>query len=265
MFQTVQKYSPTLGHCFLVLAVLFAAQLVMGVFSDMLPQSIVYAVSMIFPIGLVFLLAQKSPQADIRPLNSAGQGVKACLIVAALAVPLTLCIIYLIDPLPSLIPMPEVFKMVLRRVFYGCTPADLIISTCVLAPLAEEFLCRGVMARGLAGRMSRQGAILWSAALFAIMHANPWQAIPAFILGYFFGWIYLRTGCIWISIGLHSLNNLISSISALSMPELELDSGLADIMGGTYWHLFPVVLLVAVLFVCSILYVFHKYEKTVSS
>ena len=84
----------------------------------------------------------------------------------------------------------------------------------VLAPVLEEFLFRGIILTGLSRRMDPWWAILWSSVLFAIAHLNPWQALPAFAMGCFFGWIYYRTRSFWTVIGLHSLNNVMAIAAA---------------------------------------------------
>ena len=262
MIERIQKYSPSLGHCWLILLAVFFGEIVSGLLLEGCPQSVSYFVSMLFPVALIMLLAIKSPaDGQIQKLNAPKGGFLASTVFFFDAAVAMASIVVIIDPLTSLIPMPEAIKKVFEQVFYGAAPADLIISTCVLAPLLEEFLCRGVMLRGLSRRMSAPRAILWSAAFFAIMHANPWQAIPAFIIGAFFGWIYLRTGCIWLTVALHSLNNLISSLTALLWPQIGVDEGLLDILGTGYWYFFALAVIVLSMFFIYC----HADKKTVSS
>jgi len=54
--------------------------------------------------------------------------------------------------------------------------------------------------------ISFRKAIFYSAFLFTIIHDHKWFNV--FIIGSLFGYIYLKTRNIYITIGLHSLNNL---------------------------------------------------------
>ena len=50
-------------------------------------------------------------------------------------------------------------------------------------------------------------AIVISAVFFAFIHLNPWQAIPAFLLGCVFGYVYYRTGSLKLTMLMHFVNN----------------------------------------------------------
>ena len=66
--------------------------------------------------------------------------------------------------------------------------------------------------RGLLNRMSPFAAITMSAAFFAVIHMNPWQAIPAFILGLLFGFVYYKTGSLKLTMLMHCVNNTMAVI-----------------------------------------------------
>ena len=51
-----------------------------------------------------------------------------------------------------------------------------------------------------------------SAAFFAVLHMNPWQAIPAFLLGILFGYVYYRTGSLKLTMLMHCVNNTFATI-----------------------------------------------------
>lgn len=265
MIKSFQEYAPNLAHCWLLLIASMVGQVVVGLTIRNVPHGVVYAVAMAFPIALAFVLSTLRRDEGLQHFHSPKMGPRVTTLFFLITVFLTLCIIFIIDPLTSFIPMPDMVKAMFEQAFYGTTPADLLITTCILAPFAEEFLCRGIMMRGLCRTMSPKAAILWSAALFAIMHANPWQAIPAFILGAFFGWVYFKTGCLWVSIALHSLNNLVSSLLAILLPNIGVDQGFMDIMGSTgYWCIFGVTLGALILLI-RLLKVLLEYEKIVST
>ena len=266
MIQKFQYYKPSLGHCWLMVALMIVGSLVVGVSLPHAPQSLTYALMMSIPLAFCWWMgSQEAAAAEIRgtrplPVNAPHFGKLPAWAFLALAAIALLALSVVIEPTTSFIPMPDYIKGVFERVFVESPLWDMILSTCILAPLLEEFLCRGMMLRGLlARRMKPWKAILWSAFLFAFMHMNPWQSIPAFLIGSFLGWIYWRTHCLWATISLHFLNNALSTLISRLWPDLPIDSGWKDILPPTaYWPFYAgcaVVLIVTV-------YILH--EKTLS-
>jgi len=89
-------------------------------------------------------------------------------------------------------------------------PKDLagaILTLCVVAPITEEILFRGVILSGFLRNYRRLEALLLSSWLFAFMHLNPWQYGGAFLLGLLLGFLFIRTQSIIPSIFCHSLFN----------------------------------------------------------
>lgn len=160
------------------------------------------------------------------------------------------------EPLTSWMEMPDMIKEAFAKAFDATKPADLILSTAILAPICEEFLCRGNMMRGiLVQKKSPVKAILWSAFIFALIHFNPWQSIPAFILGCFFGWIYYKTHSIWACIFMHFVNNATSAVLTLLYPEVGMDTSISSLMGkGTY----TIVFFSALVILCAAIYILYK-------
>lgn len=110
----------------------------------------------------------------------------------------------------------EAFEMMIDYKVAG------FITVCILAPILEEILFRGILLRG----MLHQGinpaiAIVLSSFLFGMAHMNPWQFIGAGILGAIFAYVYYRTKSLWICIFLHSLNNTISFILMLKFQSMD--------------------------------------------
>lgn len=101
------------------------------------------------------------------------------------------------------------------------------ITICMLAPIFEEILFRGILLRGmLQYGISPITAIVVSSLLFGIAHLNPWQFLGAGLLGAIFGFIYYRTRALWICMLLHALNNTISFIMMLKYESM--DESLTD-------------------------------------
>lgn len=85
------------------------------------------------------------------------------------------------------------------------------IYTVLLAPIFEELLFR----KFLCDRIVKYGqgtAILLSGLMFGLFHGNFNQFFYAFFLGSFFAFIYVRTGNIKYTIGLHMMVNFIGSV-----------------------------------------------------
>ena len=124
----------------------------------------------------------------------------------------TIATAFVAEPVSAMLPeMPEYLKDALELLTKGPLWVSLI-SVSIFAPLFEEWLCRGLVLRGLLKHMNPTGAILTSAAFFAVLHMNPWQAIPAFILGVLFGYVYYRTGSLKLTMLMHCVNNTFSVI-----------------------------------------------------
>ena len=89
----------------------------------------------------------------------------------------------------------------------------------IFAPIFEEWLCRGMVLRGLLTKMKPVWAIVISALFFAVIHANPWQALNAFLIGLLMGYVYYRTGSLILTMIIHFVNNgtavILSNIESL--------------------------------------------------
>lgn len=103
----------------------------------------------------------------------------------------------------------------------------------ILAPLAEEVVFRGAILRTLLGIMSKKNhwvAILISAAIFGVVHANLAQFVNALLMGLLLGWMYYRTGSLVPGILLHWVNNTMAYVLANIMPQS--DGKLIDLFHG---------------------------------
>jgi len=84
----------------------------------------------------------------------------------------------------------------------------------VIAPVAEEFFFRGFFYRALRSRFSVAPAAIIDGVLFGAIHfqgASTLEILPVLAaLGIMFCLVYERTGSLFTTIALHSLNNLIA-------------------------------------------------------
>lgn len=86
-----------------------------------------------------------------------------------------------------------------------------VFLTCIVAPIAEELTYR----RLLIPRLRPYGdrfAIIASALCFSLMHGNLSQFFYAFALGIILGYVFLKTGCVWQTMLLHALFNLVGGV-----------------------------------------------------
>ena len=81
----------------------------------------------------------------------------------------------------------------------------------VLAPLGEEFMYRGVLMTTLLRQMGILGALVFSSAIFAVIHlpTEPQAVVPLFFLGLALGYVAYRTRSLVAPIAAHSLFNIL--------------------------------------------------------
>ncbi len=133
---------------------------------------------------------------------------------ALLVILATLAAAFCSDAFTSVLPpMPEWLAEALKQLTQGKVWVNFLCVS-IFAPFFEEWLCRGMVLRGLlnhrradGSRMRPEWAIVLSALFFAFIHLNPWQAIPAFLLGCIFGYVYWRTGSLRLTMLMHFANN----------------------------------------------------------
>ena len=121
---------------------------------------------------------------------------------------LTLLGILAIDPLTTLIPMPEGIKELFEQMFSKTVPA--FFTAVIFAPVLEELIFRGIVLEGFLKNYSPAKAIIWTNVLFGLAHLNPWQFIGAFLMGILISWVYYKTRNLILPVAMHMLNNLIS-------------------------------------------------------
>lgn len=86
------------------------------------------------------------------------------------------------------------------------------IYACVIAPILEELLFRGY-AINLFKKYGKKIAILISACMFGITHAEFMQILPAIFCGIVLGILYIKTNDIKVCIVCHMINNIFGIIN----------------------------------------------------
>ena len=157
----------------------------------------------------------------------------------------TIAMAFAVEPVTALLPpMPEWLEDTMKSLLENTPLWATLISVSVMAPLFEEWLCRGLILRGLLQKSSPLTAIVVSALIFAVIHMNPWQAIPAFCLGLLFGYVYYKTGSLKLTILMHCVNNTMAALCS-RIPEFKDAETFMDILSPwAYWSIYAACLLI---------------------
>jgi membrane protease YdiL (CAAX protease family) len=166
------------------------------------------ALALLLGNGLVFAVVMHFRKLTYRELfhDSSSSSVRATLALVVppvlLLVPALLLLIGALDDfLVRLVPLSAWEEQFFARV----TSEDFasVIVVCLLGPVFEEMLFRGIVLRGLLERFSRPQAIFGSAVLFGAVHMNIYQFIGGVAIGVLLGWLYERTRSLVPCIALH--------------------------------------------------------------
>lgn len=188
-------------------------------------------------------------------LDSNHFGKQGGLVLSLLAIFSTLALGYVLEFFTTLLPEPPKW---LEDVLDGLTEGNVwlnFLCVSIFAPFFEEWLCRGEVLRGLLNFKKKDGskgikpawAIVASAAFFAIIHANPWQAIVAFGTGCLFGYVYYRTGSLKLTMLMHFTNNTFALICGHIDALAEMDTWRDVITGPLYWIIYVACILFIIL------------------
>lgn len=108
-----------------------------------------------------------------------------------------------LEPLLQLLPeIPD---------FYGRGWRALLL-TVVMAPLAEEFLCRGILLDAARAKGGAAYGLFFSALFFGVIHFHPAAVVNAFVMGLLLGFIYIRSNSLYIAVILHAFNNALAML-----------------------------------------------------
>ncbi len=152
---------------------------------------------------------------------------------ALLAVLGMLGLAFLLDPLNLVMPEPDDrVKDAMKMLADGPIVISLLC-TAVFAPFFEEWLFRGIVLRGLLGKLKPVWAILISSVVFGLFHLNLWQAIPATLMGLMLGYVYWRTGSLKLTMLMHCANNTLSVI-LMSIHGADTSDTLYDLIPNTF-------------------------------
>lgn len=198
------------------LGVIVTAALTFAVSQDF---TATYGLVIVYPIQFIPAMLYASAKSRMNEgfekgyaLDSNNFGGRSGLCMALIVSAMAVAAAFVFEPVSMLLPeMSEAMKAAMEMLLNG--PVWLVlISVSVFAPFFEEWLCRGIILRGLLKRVKPAWAIAISAAIFGLIHGNLWQAIPAFIIGVILGYVYYKTGSLKLTMLMHCVNNTLSVI-----------------------------------------------------
>ncbi len=95
-------------------------------------------------------------------------------------------------------------------VFYGNSLLFEVLTLCVIAPVLEEIVYRGLVYRRFCEKGSKAAAAVWSALIFGLLHFNLVQCLYAFAAGLLLAYIVGKTGSLVTAMAAHGTMNLVS-------------------------------------------------------
>ncbi len=235
------------------LGILISAGLALGISQDF---ALTYGMVIVYPVQFIPAMLYASAVSNRNmgfepeyPLDNSNFGGRSGLSMALIVSVMALAAAFVIEPVSMLLPeMSEATKLAMEQMLKG--PVWIVLlSVSVFAPFFEEWLCRGIILRGLLKKMKPGWAIVISALVFGLIHMNLWQAIPAFIIGTILGYVYYKTGSLKLTMLMHCVNNTLSVILS-RIPGLEDVEFFAEIMSP--WAYVPMIIAFAVALACGL-------------
>ena len=228
---------PSLPQAVLLVGALFAMELVVGIVLNGarnvlgITSAQTWTLGELLANGLVFATVMQYRGLTYRGLfHPAGTSMRATaanvvpwvlLLVPALVITLSM----VVNVITGLFPLSDSNRAMFEEMA-GNDLATLLMG-CVIAPVVEEMLFRGVILRGFLQRYDRGMAIWASSALFGLAHLNVYQFAVGLLMGAVCGWLYTRARSLVPCVALHMAYN--SSLHLLASA-----SGEASITGGLW-------------------------------
>ncbi len=107
-----------------------------------------------------------------------------------------------------LVDMSEAYKHANKELYDGAIWVKLI-TNCLMIPILEETLFRGIIAAQIDLWYGRVAAVIVSSLLFGMFHFNLVQLLYAFLIGALLAYAITKTHKLWVCIAAHSILNLI--------------------------------------------------------
>lgn len=128
---------------------------------------------------------------------------------------LTALSLWLLDTVNSIWVLQEDIGKQARQLLLRANSVGFVstsLAVCILAPLMEEMLFRGVFLPAFCYKNNQYIGIFSSAVLFSLIHFSLDQAVVLLMAGLCFGVLRVKSGSIWPSFLAHSANNTLTWI-----------------------------------------------------
>ena len=213
-FPTIMDILAMLGVFLLasVITVLITTILAIGTGADMSPEDkgldmaiksvILYSTSIILMLVYRYLRGGRG-----RVVQISSSGFNPTILLWGVVLLFAIGIV--IEPLIALLPAPDIANML-------GSGSWAIITVVVMAPIFEEFMCRGIILESVKSRYGTWTAWVVSSIFFAVIHGEPTLVINAFFMGLVLGFIYIQSKSIFAPIILHAINNALAYIMMIS-------------------------------------------------
>ena len=151
--------------------------------------------------------------------------------------------LFAFDMLFQVLDIPDIFEQQFQDMTKSWAG---FIGICIVGPIMEELMMRRVIMTEIS---KATGHVWWgiiiSAAIFAVIHGNPIQMVFALPAGIIFGWLYHKTGSLFVPICIHIINNTISFFAIKF--NLDLQISLFDTLGTIIFLVLTVISIVSII------------------
>ncbi|MCZ6765996.1 MAG: type II CAAX endopeptidase family protein [bacterium] len=195
----------------------------------------IYILTRRFPLGLRDQLRIHKP--DMRVL--------LWVVMASLAIVIVVDYLYIFSQ--RVLPPPENYLEGLKNIrpTNVWTAVVTFFGLCIVVPVAEEIIIRGIVQRVFARNMGDLLAFLLAGALFGVIHLNPHLLASMVTFGIFLGFIFYATRNLTYAIVAHATLNCVAFVQ-LSLADEE-DMEMAPFYLQEIWYLFAAAALVGIL------------------
>jgi len=246
IFTVVNNYFLLFFSASCVLASLYLQQMFMMIHQYRIGISVSAILGIILPI---YLLTRRFATGFRRQLRLARPRLwpLVTIVLATLATVVIVDHIYLISQRFS--PVPEYYTDSLRDL----KPHDVwsfvltFIGLCMMVPLAEEMVFRGVIQQIFSRNMGPVLGFLLAGLTFGAVHLNAHLLVSISFFGVFLGFVYYATGNLTYTIAAHSLFNGVALAQLTAMP-VDAPYDLPFYMRDVRWFVVALVLLVFFIF-----------------
>lgn len=229
----------------IVILAVTMGSVVSGMFEDETLETIVtifYLFSKSLFLIIPFYYASKKNYSLNRLFRFKPISVQTILLMIMLAISLFVIVDEIDRLISSFLPPPDALKEMMKPLpINGSLQWILIfVSSVFIGAVSEESMFRGFLQSTLEAKGDPTRAVILTSVCWAIVHLNPYWAIPVFVLGVFIGFAAWKTKSIWAAITIHATYNFLSLIIVNETVANNLEW---YTLGN---HISPVVLIVAI-------------------